>query len=35
MPLVLGMGDFSYARVISNGQRNFPVLLTFLHKVEG
>jgi len=29
------MGGFSYARIVSNGQRYVSVLLTFLHKVGG
>ena len=35
MPLVLGMGDFSCARIVSNGQKCAPLLLTLLHKTEG
>ena len=35
MLLELRMGGFSYARIVSNGQKYAPVLLTFLHKVKG
>ena len=31
----IGVGGFSDARIVSNGQRYAPVLLTFLHKLEG
>ena len=34
MQLALGMGGFSYARVVNYGQSCVPVLLTFLHKIE-
>jgi len=30
--LALGMGGFSYARIVNNDQSCVPVLLTFLHK---
>jgi len=34
MQLVLGMGSFSYSRIVNSGQSCVPVLLTFLHKTE-
>ena len=34
MQLVLGMGGFSYARIVNSGQSCVPVLLTFLHKTD-
>jgi len=30
----LGIGGFSYARVVNSGLSCVPVLLTFLHKTE-
>ena len=35
VPLVLGMGGFSSARIVSNGQKCAPALLKLLHKAEG
>jgi len=34
MQLVLGMGGFSYARIVNSGQSCILALLTFLHKTE-
>jgi len=32
--LALGMGSFSYTRIVNSGQSCVPVVLTFLHKTE-
>ena len=34
MQFVLGMGGFSYARIVNSGQSCVPMLLTFLHKTK-